>query len=386
VITPESRHHPPASLHACCRAIGCAWSLGCASPPLPRHCHATVCQPACTWVCPIPKRPCKQQAEEAGEPRPSAQDALSIADEIRKEEKQKDGLTFYDFDIDSPVRTRGRVEAGAREWVGCPAGDLSVFKSYSKFESKSYYYGSSRVVPPCALCSVRTPSPPAPQPPPCAPCGVQTPAPSPPAPPRPSQVNRYLASISVKLGKVYALFVKSPANVSVRACGVHRRGGGGGALQQCHRCVGVHPSSCSPRSRRQRQHQQYSAQQWGQLSNAQQLLSNGASCHLPARATTCALNTPAPRPRHRTSRRTRESCATSSTPSSASRGWPGGESSVLASWPPATAAISSQQGGMWEGLWRAGGLALEHTLPPFPRRKNTRRLIDAGYGIGGGPE
>lgn len=159
MITPESRHHPPASLHACCRAIGCAWSLGCASPPLPRHCHATVCQPACTWVCPIPKRPCKQQAEEAGEARPSAQDALSIADEIRKEEKQKDGLTFYDFDIDSPVRTRGRVEAGAREWVGCPAGDLSVFKSYSKFESNSYYYGSSRAPSSTTLCTVQRADP-----------------------------------------------------------------------------------------------------------------------------------------------------------------------------------------------------------------------------------
>ena len=28
------------------------------------------------------------------------------------------------------------------------------------------------------------------------------------------QVNRYLASVSVKYGKVYALFVKSPAQVS----------------------------------------------------------------------------------------------------------------------------------------------------------------------------
>lgn len=42
------------------------------------------------------------------------------------------------------------------------------------------------------------------------------------------QTFRYLSSVTVKQGKVYALFVKTPANVSRGCCWAWRGGGGRG--------------------------------------------------------------------------------------------------------------------------------------------------------------
>jgi hypothetical protein len=115
------------------------------------------------------------------------QDALTDASEITRSEREADGVKFYQYDIDSPVRRAAGVQHACQTWTPLGAGRP----------------------PPSFSC---------PRPPPPPPRCFLIPAPLTKLPPtQPPQEFRYLASIAVKDGKVFALFVRSPARIFAKS-------------------------------------------------------------------------------------------------------------------------------------------------------------------------
>lgn len=125
---------------------------------------------------------------------------MALADDVKIEQRKMDDLTFYLYDIDSPVRGRGAQGEGG----GCERGRaLATARHHTLAALVPLPKGGGVAGLPHQVSTGLLLHPP------CA-----------------RQVNRYLASISVKFGKVYALFVKSPAKVGGRRgalCAVKER-------------------------------------------------------------------------------------------------------------------------------------------------------------------